>query len=115
MTLDEILNDEMFNLTETEVSLFNTSKLPNRKFNSYESRTSDKTVIDFEVTKSMKLESFNGSVEINSYFVLNGVTGFLKAINNNNRTEIYFDNGTKSKMLYKSLVSMMNKTGKKFK
>ena len=114
MTLEDILNDEMFDLTETEKSLFNTSKLPNRKLNSYESRKSTNIKIDFEVVKGMKLESFNGRIEIGTYFVLNGVTGFLKSINNN-RTEIYFDNGTKSKMLYKSLISMMNKAGKKFK
>jgi len=113
LTIEDILKDEMFKTTEIEKELFNVSKLPNRKLNTYAVRTSNETIIDFSTVNDMKLVSFNGVMEINSYFVLNGVTGFLKSINNN-RTEIYFENGTQSKMLYKSLISMMRTKGKKF-
>ena len=113
LTLEDILKDEMFNTTEIEKGLLNVSKLPNRKLNSYAVRTSSEMVIDFGIVNDMKLVSFNGIVEINSYFVLNGVTGYLKSVINN-RTEIYFENGTRSKMLYRSLVSMMTAKGKKF-
>ena len=113
MTLEDILNDEMFTQTETEKSLFNTSKLPNRKLNDYSTRKSTKEELNFEVVKGMSLVSFNGKVNVNTYFVLNGVTGYLKSVELN-RTSIVFENGTKSKMLYTSLISMMRKNGKLF-